>query len=285
VECLLTFLVLLVMTLIATGSAARAHSRWSRRKRAYQKLARRFGGYYVPGAVLRRPSVRLRYGETHALLREAPARKPFTGRCTQIVIDWPDYVFRCEISPQPTEPRPATFWSLPEITIGEPDFDRRFLIRGHDEKDVREFLSEGVRWQIGTLASLFSGRSVYIHIQRGRILIQKPRLIRHYENLEQFVELAFKFYDQVMLTRASGIEFLAANEAQPLGDVICQVCGEEIDSDMVFCRRCKTPHHSDCWHFNGACSVYGCGETKSVKPKIARTSAKPHENLDKVKPR
>jgi hypothetical protein len=73
-----------------------------------------------------------------------------------------------------------------------------------------------------------------------------------------------------MLTRASGIEFMAEDVVQPLGEVICKVCGDNIVSEMVFCRRCKTPHHADCWHFTGACSVYGCGETQYLVPQRAQ---------------
>jgi hypothetical protein len=47
---------------------------------------------------------------------------------------------------------------------------------------------------------------------------------------------------------------------------ICQVCGEEITEppidilkSRVDCSRCETPHHADCWEFNGGCSVYKCG--------------------------
>jgi hypothetical protein len=30
----------------------------------------------------------------------------------------------------------------------------------------------------------------------------------------------------------------------------------------VNCRRCGTPHHKDCWEFNGQCSTYACGEKR-----------------------
>lgn len=45
----------------------------------------------------------------------------------------------------------------------------------------------------------------------------------------------------------------------------CQVCGEALEAPMVWCARCDTPHHRDCWEWNGGCSTYGCKseETRS----------------------
>jgi len=35
-----------------------------------------------------------------------------------------------------------------------------------------------------------------------------------------------------------------------------------MESQVVTCDRCNTPHHRDCWEFNRRCSTYGCfGET------------------------
>ena len=40
----------------------------------------------------------------------------------------------------------------------------------------------------------------------------------------------------------------------------CQICGEPLDdTTVVCCRKCKTPHHRDCWRYNRGCAVFGCG--------------------------
>jgi hypothetical protein len=31
---------------------------------------------------------------------------------------------------------------------------------------------------------------------------------------------------------------------------------------MVLCRRCRTPHHHECWEYYGSCAIYGCLETR-----------------------
>ncbi len=42
-------------------------------------------------------------------------------------------------------------------------------------------------------------------------------------------------------------------------EAVCQVCGCAVTDLPVRCGRCGTPHHDDCWEYNGGCSVYACG--------------------------
>jgi len=44
--------------------------------------------------------------------------------------------------------------------------------------------------------------------------------------------------------------------AQP----ICQICGDTIAAkDIVYCQKCMTPHHVDCWAYTNVCSTFACG--------------------------
>jgi len=276
VECLVTFLLLMVVFLFVTGAFARAHSVRARRRFIYEQLARRYAGAYVP-AGLWRPGVRLRYGDTRATLRETARGKPFANRCTQLVIDWPDPVVRCEVVPRALAGLPTTLYFLREFPTGDAHFDQRYAVRGIDEKEVRSLIREGVRWQLERLASVPPEGTVYVVVQQGQITVRKPRVFSRLEELRAFVERALELYDQLMLTRVSGIDFLAEDEAQPLGEVICPVCGEPVVRDMVFCRRCKTPHHADCWQFVSCCAVYGCGEKHCQTPQPAQSPAPPPE--------
>jgi hypothetical protein len=123
-----------------------------------------------------------------------------------------------------------------------------------------------VRWQIERLARLSTPPHLHILIQEGVILIERPQAKLRGELPAQCIQGALELYDQCMLAKATGIQFLHTDEAQPLTNVICKVCGEEIQDQMVVCRRCKTPHHLDCWQYTGACSVFGCRETRYVLP-------------------
>ena len=41
---------------------------------------------------------------------------------------------------------------------------------------------------------------------------------------------------------------------------VCRVCGARLSAPVVTCPRCESPHHADCWDYNGGCSTYGCRE-------------------------
>ena len=41
----------------------------------------------------------------------------------------------------------------------------------------------------------------------------------------------------------------------------CPVCAASLGEEHVSCRRCDSPHHSECWEYIGCCSTFGCGST------------------------
>lgn len=42
--------------------------------------------------------------------------------------------------------------------------------------------------------------------------------------------------------------------------VRCPVCGDPVADGPTLCPECDTPHHDDCWAYNGGCAIYGCPE-------------------------
>jgi len=42
----------------------------------------------------------------------------------------------------------------------------------------------------------------------------------------------------------------------------CQVCGTWMEERVVWCARCRTPHHRECWDYTGMCSTFGCREIR-----------------------
>lgn len=40
--------------------------------------------------------------------------------------------------------------------------------------------------------------------------------------------------------------------------VLCRVCASLLTGERVLCPRCETPHHADCWRYNGGCALFGC---------------------------
>jgi MFS family permease len=39
----------------------------------------------------------------------------------------------------------------------------------------------------------------------------------------------------------------------------CPVCSETFSGTLTQCDRCGSPHHPDCFDYNGRCGLYGCG--------------------------
>jgi hypothetical protein len=259
------FVVLVVVVTAVVAVAAAAQSRADRWNRGYQAVAHRFGGTCMNAGWFGRPSVRFRYGATHALLN---TYKAGASHYTQVVINWPDPNLRLEVYAQPA---PA---GLPEHDPGSVrEFFLRYFISGPDPDANLAFLSDGVRWQIERLRQVAGSDEVYVSVYRGRLLVRKRVLLRQYSDLEEFTQVALELYDQAMLTRSTGIEFVQEATARTIEDAVCRVCGDAIVTDMVFCRRCKTPHHLECWQYYGACAVYGCQETRWVAPRAAGPSA------------
>jgi hypothetical protein len=237
--------------------------------RAYQSLTQRFGGTYQRN-FFRRPNVRFRYGPTWVTI--APGPKRGQTRSTRAHLVWPDRNTYLDVETysqsewEKTLPRASGL----EVTTGDHDFDQRFRVTGHAPSDIKKLLSDGVRWQINKLYQHYDWPYLHISISNARLMVEKPVFYRRSEELEQFTQLCLELFDQAMLTRSEGIEFMgSSHEAQLVEDPVCQVCGETIETDMVFCRRCRTPHHLDCWQYTGCCSVYGCRETRYAVPTVA----------------
>lgn len=48
-------------------------------------------------------------------------------------------------------------------------------------------------------------------------------------------------------------------------EIVCQVCGSPLsEGAVVYCSRCKTPHHKDCWSYNKKCSTFGCHARRCI---------------------
>jgi hypothetical protein len=61
--------------------------------------------------------------------------------------------------------------------------------------------------------------------------------------------------------QAQGVEIVITDDA------FCQICSSTLSrGTRVDCSRCSTPHHKDCWEFNGRCSTFACGEARFILP-------------------
>lgn len=270
-ECVSAFLLMLVaVTVIIAVVGKKAHNRRMRR-RLFQQLARQFAGARYMAGIFGPPRVRLPYGETVAEISEPAAEGTIRGRAWQIVIGWPYGHVRCEIvGGAGRRSRKHLRYSWPRVLIPQETLSADFLVTGFGEQDVQQLLTFGVCWHLDCLQRLGSDPRLYVLVHDSQIVVRKYFKRPSPEQATRFVQGALELYDQCMLARASGIEFLHSDEAQTLENVTCKVCGDALEDDLVYCRRCKTPHHLECWRYTGICSVFGCRETVYIIPQPGR---------------
>ena len=266
-ECILAFAVIVValsaLVMLGVGQIVGFGKSY-----AYSQLAKKYHGEITRGHIFGRPKVRLRYGTEEFYVWSRTLGDPSRVAVTQIECKWPDQDFLCEVF---TGGFPVTKSALPMSTRTDllTKIDGHFRVRTNDERRAKRFLSEGVQWELAKLLAIRGDQQVYLGVERGTLCIRKLTRLNRFEYLDEFTLVGLELFDQAMLTRSEGIEFLDAGAAQIIDEARCQVCGEDITSDMVFCRRCKTPHHLECWQYNGSCSIFGCQETRYAVPMVA----------------
>ncbi len=268
-ECVVAFLIIVVSLIAMSGFGVLSKFRFGRSNSALAKLAKRWGGVYISGGLFNAPTVQFHYGRDRIPVVVYPAKHSKRGYA-HVVVAWPDASFRCEIlSRWSYVPQQHEFRGLEEIAI-DLRFGQRYVVLTNNPQEARALLNTAVCWQIERLRSLFGDDFIHISLRRGELEVVKQRLFSSLEQADDFVRAILELYDQAMLTRSVGIEFMQEEGLQVVQDAVCQVCGDEITTDMVFCRRCKTPHHLECWQYVGSCAIYGCQEKHYVAPQIAQ---------------
>ena len=268
-ECAVAALVI-IASLLAMALAMLPATRGGQWNEAFAHVARRFHGIFHAGGWFHAPSVWLQHGQAQVRLNFAPLKDGTGDRCLQIAIQQGDAKSRCEIFYYQTRPTllppRRNLWP---VEFDWEDFRRRWQVYAEDGDATRHLLSDGVRHAIELLWRHPSPSEMTVSLLPGWLVVRKiwhsPRGI----DLEAFVERACSLSDQFNLAAASGIEFVAGEEAQLLEDSRCGVCGEKLASDIVVCSRCNTPHHRDCWQYSGGCATYGCGSRDCILPGLA----------------
>lgn len=262
-ECIFATIVLVA---ILVAFATQKQSSASGSNDAYTKLAARFGGKVTRGGWFRKPSTRFNWHGTQVLVDVQKSGGAGASHVTQVNMSWPDAKLRLEIFPAGVWSRVSRFLGMDSMRIGSVAFDEQYVIQTDTPDEARRFLSTGVQWHIDRICRLMGNGDVYVRVERGIITVRKRPFIRLYPDLEQLVRLSLELYEQALLTQNAGIAYVAGEG--PDGPVICKVCGDDLDHEVVICHRCQTPHHRECWQYYGACSTYGCGETKFDVPRI-----------------
>jgi hypothetical protein len=236
-------------------------------RQVYQRFGEAYDGQLHDRQLFESPKVSFVFRASRALLSiyESSDQPPqfYTQLTYTIPAGWPH---RLEVFPQRFEEKDVKYLNVDDIRIGAPEFDRRFVIKSNDADFARAFLDEKARVSVEELRNQAGNDKILISVNSSRLLVRKASILAEYLDVIRFAELSGQLYDRLFRfwEKASGIEIMEEAESAP-GDPVCQVCGAPVPADLrVYCRRCRTPHHRDCWEFNGQCSTYACGEKRNV---------------------
>jgi hypothetical protein len=244
-----------------------------------EPLARRFHGQFVTGWFGR--LVSFQHGSHTASFRRGTARAPFRGTYNELTLPWPEQATSLELVYDPSSKPNSTDASnlatllaslRSEGNLETREFSRIWQLRKLHPIESRLLLNQTVRAHLESLRRQDNSITpISLAIHTGLVVIRKKSTVTKIDSIEQFIRVALSIYDQLCVHLEHEIEFLDSAIIAPLEKVDCQICGETIHSGLVYCQRCQTPHHQDCWAYNGTCSIYGCGATEYIKPRIAKT--------------
>ncbi len=170
---------------------------------------------------------------------------------------------------------PPTMFGRGQILPAEskdPDFDGRFQVRTNSEPLMAAIRTSEVREAIRALPRLLHPMSDRISISVGAnvlrieiaaIAAETPDLLSFLRVAETVARAFFAALGRPV-GREAGVEILESGNSE-LAPGACRVCGEALSERPVCCRRCRTPHHRECWEYFGACSIFGCNTRDFVE--------------------
>ncbi len=260
-ECVVAFWIFFVIAIIAIVMATRSHSAASQRRGVFSGLATRFKGQFTVSAWGGKASLWFRHGDVPVLIRRFNVRQSLwsSAGVTQFSVPWPEGRMQVTITSRHASVAPRSSARDKQVDSAHPEFDAAFLITSRRIDLANRFLTSEV------LAYAYRFIWPYKHgfrlrLQGGRLTIETRESIQSARDYEGFIRFCIELFDQSQSSRELGINFTQSDQAQIVADAKCPVCSEVLVA-MVICKRCRTPHHEDCWTYYGGCSVYGCRET------------------------
>jgi hypothetical protein len=233
----------------------------------FRHFAELFDGRLHDRPSLESPKVSFAWKGARALLSIYEATESETRLYTQVTLAVPDgWGHRLEIFPQRLAGEDVRYLNVDDIRIGDAEFDPRYVVKSESADFARSFLDPKARQSVDDLRNLLGNDRILISLNASRLMVRKQDVLSKFEDLAVFAELSGRLFDRVVAfsQRESGIEIDDDAPSASAGeDPVCQVCGSRIPADVrVFCRKCRTPHHKECWEYNGKCSTFGCGEER-----------------------
>ena len=175
----------------------------------------------------------------------------------------------------------AKLFGMQDLRIGHPDFDQKLIVQSAPIEAFNPLLAEGLRDQLVRLYRMSPNLHLFdVQYRDGTLILQRSLELSRYapwaaDVVRQMDSVAWNLLDTLSPDRisafAGAVEIVESGPATEAS--VCLVCAQPIsEPKLMACTSCDTPHHGDCWDYNGRCALFGCGGTRARE--IAR-AAKP----------
>lgn len=184
----------------------------------------------------------------------------------------------------------AKLFGMQDLRIGHPDFDQKLVVQSEPVEAFNPLLAEGLREHLVRLYRMSPNLHLFeVSYRDGNLIVQRSLELSRYapwaaDVVRQLDSVAWNLLDALSPDRisayAGAVEIV---QTGPTADAsVCLICAQAIhDPTQMGCTTCDTPHHKDCWEYNGRCALFGCGGTRarelqvSAKPPAAAPAAPP----------
>jgi len=148
------------------------------------------------------------------------------------------------------------------VTIGDAAFERAYIVRADDPHFARSLLGPEARELLEEGRRIGGGGRLRLNVDRLRLRVRKEEALASARELAAFVRVGLGLLEQTReaLESRDAVQYFDAPVADTKSN--CPVCAAEVADRRVTCRRCKTPHHRECWEYARGCSMFACGESR-----------------------
>jgi hypothetical protein len=149
------------------------------------------------------------------------------------------------------------------VTIGDPEFERDYVVRSDDPQFARTVLGPETRALFEAGRTIGRGGRLRLNIDRMRLRVRKEEPLATSQDLVSLVRVGLGLLEQVReaVESRQAVQFFDALPPSAEKSA-CPVCGAVVMAGKVLCKRCRTPHHRECWEYARGCSMFACGETR-----------------------
>lgn len=240
-------LVLLVSFLRRPAMLDRARAR-----AAFEALAQRYGGATVDGTprmLLRRRGWEGRLELVGGFHPHAEVSFAIEGVIDGVV----------QVRPETAATEMLRNFGVRDLSVGDSAFDSAFRIAASKEGLARAHLTAPRR---ELLLDLNRRMPASYRVAPSAQVLRVEGMRYDINELDTLVATALQLFDQLQLGDREAIEVMETS-IRRLDESLCGVCGSGLaQGRVVRCAKCRTPHHEDCWSFNGRCATYACGESE-----------------------